>query len=178
MKGVQGKAADRERRDQRFPEYCNDLLLTEHDESSKYDIHRATQTVFYVKRVYFDHDTTPDEDLDLPLSICQSLFDKIDESNAIVQMKANEKKQLKEEKEKLFTGGKKALDEYKSILRRVMVHVIPSYERTRTVQVLPGINTNEWILVCDFKRMVKWGLACRHIYAILKRNPQLCDAMA
>ena len=83
---------------------------------------------------------------------------------------AKAKKELREERESKFTGGKRGLEEYKAILRNVMKYVIPRYERTRTVKIIAGNSPNEKIIVCDCWTMVKWGFACRHIYRIMKRR--------
>ena len=138
-------------------------------------MHRASEYQFYVKRRYYDHGTTPEEDLNLPLGICKSLFEKIDITNAQVPLKAKAENKLKDEKEKLFSGGKHALEEYKKVLRNIMAHVIPRFERTRTVSLVPGQCAGEYILTCSCNRYRKLGMACRHIYAILNRYPRASD---
>ena len=58
--------------------YCNKHLFVQHGQINKHFVYRQSKTLFYVKRDYLFHDTTPQEDLDLSLSVCQKLFDTVD----------------------------------------------------------------------------------------------------
>lgn len=175
MKSSLGKAKEREMKDDRLTDYCNELLLEEQRQAGKYCTYRASEFLFYVKRMYFDHNTSPEEDLALPEQICNNLFEKIDVASEDLDLKPRARNKLEQEKEALFTGGKKALEEYKVLLSKIMQDVIPRFERTRVLRVVPVPGTDEFIIECDCNRFKKWGLACRHMYAILKRYPRLQD---
>ena len=77
--------------------YCNTHLFIEHGQINKNFVYRQSKTIFHVKRDYLFHDTTPQEDLDLSLSVCQRLFDTVDtidcgltslEKGALMKIKA------------------------------------------------------------------------------------------
>ena len=176
MRGTVGKASKREEVDDRLTDYSNEKLLHEHKECPKHCLHRPSEYSFYVKRKYYDHCTTPEEDLELPERVCSALFEKIDIDNPSAPLKKKARKQLRDCKEALFSDTKKALDEYKVILKRVMKHVIPRYERTRTVRIVNGSCPGEKVMTCDCKWFLKWGLACRHMYKVLGRHPKVQDA--
>ena len=175
MRSDFGKAKDREEKDFRLTDYCNDQLLNEFNQNIKYCVHPVSETVFYVKRMYFEHPSTPDEELNLPHTICKILLDQMNEELQ-QNMSSKAKKELRESWEAKFSHGKKGLEQYKELLARIMRHVIPRFERTRTVKIVPGLNADEKIIICDCNMMIKWGLACRHIYRILKRHPTVKDA--
>ena len=71
------------------------------------------------------------------------------------------------------SGG--ALEQYQDIFLNIARHVIPRYERTRVVQLIPFAN-DEWVLVCSCPFWEKHGWACRHMYKVLGRKPTVCDA--
>ena len=114
-----------------------------------------------------------EEDLDLPHTVCKSLFEIINVSNIEVPMKKKAQEELSDCKKVLFSDSKKVLDEYNLILRRIMIHVIPRFEHIQSVCIIPGQSNDEKILVCDCKKVKKWVLACHHMYVILKRYPKL-----
>ena len=173
IQSTHGKAKDREERDSRLTEYCNDHLLKEYNEAAKYCCHRATDDTFYVKRMYYEHDKTPDEDLELSQTICDMLLKQMNGELAQV-FSTQGKKKLNKHWDSKFSSGPKGLEEYKVLLNRVVRHIIPRFERTRSVKIIS--QGNDRIITCDCNRWVKWGMACRHIYAILKRHPKANDA--
>ena len=60
-------------------------------------------------------------------------------------------------------------------MNKVVRNIIPRFERTCSVKIIRGPN-NEIIITCDCNMMIKWGMACRRIYAIIKRLPNVRDA--
>ena len=179
MKSNYGKASDREERDNLLSEFCNNHLSNEHDKAKQYCTYMASKNVFYVKRKpQMNTSTNIDENLELSLTICKDLFNERDED--LSEAKGNKnKKKIRDNWDKKFSLGKKGIDEYKVILLKVLQDIIPRFERTRTVKLSESTNKAgdiEIVITCDCRMKVKWGTACRHIYAIIKRYPSVQDA--
>lgn len=71
-------------------------------------------------------------------------------------------------------------DEFKKLLCKQIVRVVPRFERTTLVEVrdVPDSDSkcNEKMLVCS-RCFKKRGYACRHIYKLVNRLPALTDAL-
>ena len=107
----------------KLTKYCNTQLFKDHDQTKKHFVYRQSKTTFYVKRDYLFHDTTPQKDLDLSLSVCQRLFDTVDTIDC--GLTSLEKGALMKTKAKLLGGKKGNLPQYRAILYHVMKWVIP-----------------------------------------------------
>ena len=157
MKSTQEKAKDREVSNDSLTDYYNGLLLKEFHEIDKNFVHCVSMTLFYAKRIYSNHCTMSEEDLDLPHTVCKSLFEIINVSNVEVPMKKKAQEELSDCKKVLFSDSRKALYEYKVILCRIMIYVIPRFERPWIICVIPGQGRDGKILVCGFKKYQKVG---------------------
>ena len=71
-----GKQADRVTNGKELSDYCNNQLLNQYNQYGKYFVHRPSKTEFYVKRDYANHDTSPEDDLKLPIGMCEALLKK------------------------------------------------------------------------------------------------------
>ena len=192
---VYSKATDRDENVNGISDYGNGKLRQEFNESHKYNAFSVSPTEFYVKRNYDRYDTAPEEDLDLPHKICEVLFHELDSTkllnpkrkknepttkttNTICGKEKKEKspktpqKMLKDLTDKLFSDKKGALPEYKVLLYAAMKYVIPRFEMTRVVKIVQMKN-GDHVLVCDCQTFSKHKRACRHMYKVLRRNPQL-----
>ena len=153
--------------------YCNTNLFKEHGQIKKHFVYRQSDTIFYVKRDYVSHDTTPQDDLNLSISVCQRLFDTVDKINdGLTNL---EQGALMKIKAKLLGDKKGNLPQYRAILYHVMKWVIPRFEHTRTVTVVK-MSDGESVLTCSCRSWEKRGWACRHMYSVLRRYPKVGDA--
>ena len=128
------KEEDRKTTVPEFTDYCNEKVGDEHRQADKHFVYRFSDTVFYVKRDYKKHDSTPQEDLNLPLAYCQSIFENFEQ--CAVRVDSHEKKALRELKEKLLGDKRGNLPQYQVILYHVMKYVIPRFETMKVVKIL------------------------------------------
>ena len=168
-----GKEADRSTNVKEFSNYCNKQLLKQHDQHGKYFVLRVTETDFYVKRDYVNHDTSPEDDLELPIGVVDALLKEAEE--AMVGVTPRERRAIRELKEKLVGRKKGNLPQYQMILFHVMMYVIPRFERTRVLKIV-RMKDGEQVLVCSCMMWEKYGIACRHMLAVVKRHPTVVDA--
>ena len=70
------------------------------------------------------------------------------------------------------------MDEFKVLLCKQTVRVVPRFERTTLVEVrdVPHSKCNEKMLVCS-RCFKKRGYACRHIYKLVNRLPAFTVAL-
>ena len=61
------------------------------------------------------------------------------------------------------------------MLTECMAYIIPRLERTRVVELIQ-LPDGTWVLVCSCPTFKKRGHACRHMYKLLKRSPNVNDA--
>ena len=54
-----------------FTKFCNDQIFKEHSQIDKHFVFQNSDTQYYVKQDYLHNDTTPQENLELPMAVCQ-----------------------------------------------------------------------------------------------------------
>ena len=173
------KASDREKKAQGLSDFINKQLAKEHEQGGDHLTYREEENIFFVKRDYSRLDDMPNED-DYAAAEreTEELFSHINESIDKEKSRSN-KKNLKWQRDELFGGGKKSMEEYKVLLCNQIRRVVPRFERTTIVEVrdIPGSDCNEKMLVCA-RCFNKKAHACRHIYKLLGKNrfPKLTDA--
>ena len=169
-----GKAEDRDKNVAGLTDYVNKLLCREcYTEAPRHCGFRESENCFFVKRDYDKYDSTHQEDLDLPASVCQALSDQLD--GHMKSVSKGDKKKIRELKEKLLGDKQGNLKEYGALLSEVMKYVIPRFERTRELKII-SLPNGEFVLQCSCPVFEKFGHACRDMYFLLKRKPTLSDA--
>ena len=98
-----------------------------------------------MKRDHLFHDTTPQEDLDLYVAVCQKLFDPLDKIDC--ELTCLERGALMKIKARLLGYKKGNLTQYCAILYHVMKWVIPQFEHTRQVQIVK-MSDGESVITC------------------------------
>ena len=68
---------DRKSTVQEFNNYSYGKNSDKHEQADKHSMYCFSDTVFHVKRYYKSHGSTPQEDLNLPLAWCQSIFENL-----------------------------------------------------------------------------------------------------
>ena len=178
MRGVMGASEMQEMIDDRIVDHANKVLLDQHAKGNKrYFLHRPNESTFYVKRNYNAHPPTPEEDLHLAENELMSLIDKIIDSNDLCDPPPKKKSRKMRTDAQYREDVKAARSSYKVLLKERLRQVIPRFERTRTVRVIDGQQPGEKVLVCDCNHFLKYGLACRHMYKVIGRNPKIQDAL-
>lgn len=172
---VYAKKKDREDTVTEFSNFANDNISEQlRDCEERYLQHRVAENAFLVKRDYTKDDET--NDMGIHVDKCNAFFNENEiNSKKEEQLSKDDVKKLQQLQERMSGKGKSPTPEYKRMLTECMAYIIPRLERTRVVELIQ-LPDGTWVLVCSCLTFKKRGHACRHMYKVLKRSPNVNDA--
>jgi len=170
-----GKADDRERTVREFSTFCNDKLSAESVFSDDYLQFHAAEDTFLVKCNYAKVDFDLDRELGMSIDEINKLFDNEDSASKEEELEGTEMKKLDKLKVRLLGNRTSVTTEYRTMLHESMKYIIPRFERTRVVKLV-RMSDGTWVLVCSCHLLKTRRYACRHVYRVLRRHPNLSDA--
>ena len=147
--------------------------MSEYGECDKHFLYHASKKVFDVKKDYKNYDTSPDDELQLSLGVCEALLNNLNE--AMYGVTTREKKIISELQSKLLGDKRGNLYQYQTIILHVMMCLIPQFEHTMVVEIVE-MSDGEYVLVCLCRTWEIFGWAYWHIFAVLKRYLTVGDA--
>ncbi len=172
---VYAKKKDREDTVTEFSNFANDNISEQfRDCEVRYLQRRVAENAFLVKRDY----TKDDEKNNMGIHVdkCNAFFNEHGtNSKEEEQLSEDDAKKLQQLRERMSGKGKLPTPEYKRMLTECMAYIIPRLERTRVVE-LKQLPDGTWVLVCCCPTFKNRGHACRHMYKVLKRSPNINDA--